>query len=226
MRAARGGRDRGAVIVETALVAPLFFLLVFGIIEFGLVFRDYTTATAAVSDAARLGAIIGPGTVGRAADAPSAAGPPASPAPDVQVNADYEIIRSVRDGLAGLSSTSLRNIIIFKGTAAAGDPTLQIPAQCLAGTAVAGRCNVYDPTEAFGAVASGDPDFFDCVVTPASPACTWDPRTRNAGPDPADIDYLGVYVAVDRPGPTGLFQDRYAITEAAVVRLEPGKVEE
>ncbi|MGQ0833075.1 MAG: TadE/TadG family type IV pilus assembly protein, partial [Microthrixaceae bacterium] len=34
----RGKRDRGAALVEFAIIMPIFFLLVFGIIEFGWAF--------------------------------------------------------------------------------------------------------------------------------------------------------------------------------------------
>ena len=32
--------DRGAALVEAALVSPLFFLVLFGVLEFGGAFRD------------------------------------------------------------------------------------------------------------------------------------------------------------------------------------------
>jgi hypothetical protein len=50
-------RSRGAVIVEFALVAPLLFLILFGIIEFGFVFNDYQSVRQGVRDATR-GAVV------------------------------------------------------------------------------------------------------------------------------------------------------------------------
>lgn len=35
--------ERGAVVVESALALPLFLLLIFGTMEFGLAFRSYLT---------------------------------------------------------------------------------------------------------------------------------------------------------------------------------------
>lgn len=49
--AARFNADRGAVAVEAALLLPLFFLLIMGVIEFALVVRDST----AISESARVG---------------------------------------------------------------------------------------------------------------------------------------------------------------------------
>ncbi|HEX2737764.1 MAG TPA: TadE family protein, partial [Acidimicrobiia bacterium] len=39
----RAGHERGAVLVEAALVTPLVFLLLFGVIEFGYAFYGKLT---------------------------------------------------------------------------------------------------------------------------------------------------------------------------------------
>ncbi|MGG5258013.1 TadE/TadG family type IV pilus assembly protein [Phycicoccus avicenniae] len=41
-------RERGAVAVEAALVTPMFILLIVGIIEFGMFFKDYLSVSSAV----------------------------------------------------------------------------------------------------------------------------------------------------------------------------------
>ncbi len=46
--------QRGAVAVEAALITPLFVLLVFGIIEFGLMFKDYLAVVSSVRAGARI----------------------------------------------------------------------------------------------------------------------------------------------------------------------------
>lgn len=56
----RGRGQRGAVAVEAALVVPVLLLLVFGIIEFSLIFRDYV----AVSSSVRVGARIASANAG------------------------------------------------------------------------------------------------------------------------------------------------------------------
>ena len=50
--------ERGAAMVEFALIAILFFTLLFGIIEFGWIFNGYITLEAAAKEGARL-AVIG-----------------------------------------------------------------------------------------------------------------------------------------------------------------------
>src|SRR3954449_10184554 len=57
LRAARRRRDRGAAAVEFALVAPLLFIMLFGIIEYGIWFADSISARQAVRDGARGGSV-------------------------------------------------------------------------------------------------------------------------------------------------------------------------
>ncbi|MHB1140039.1 MAG: TadE/TadG family type IV pilus assembly protein [Microthrixaceae bacterium] len=48
--------QRGAVMVEAALVLPVMILIVVGILEFGLLFTTYSTTTASTRSGARLAA--------------------------------------------------------------------------------------------------------------------------------------------------------------------------
>lgn len=209
LRRRRARRERGTVLVESAIVAPVFFVLTFGILEMGLLYRDYLTATSAVADAARIGAIVGPDIL----NAPS--GDP--------VTADHEIVKALREGLASLDAKNVKRIVVFKSNGlGSSSPVDRVPNSCKAGVALPGRCNVYDPNTAFFNVSIGNTDYFSCSANPGGPACPWDPTTRDDGPDPADIEYVGVYIEIDREALTGFFQERYNIRDARVVRLEPG----
>ena len=56
------GRDeRGAVVVEFAVVLPLLVLFVFGIVEFGRAYNARIQLTSAVREGARAAALRGPG---------------------------------------------------------------------------------------------------------------------------------------------------------------------
>jgi hypothetical protein len=55
----RGEREQGAALVEFTLVAFLLLTLVFGIVEFGLAFRDRLTIGNASQGAARVGTAMG-----------------------------------------------------------------------------------------------------------------------------------------------------------------------
>jgi Flp pilus assembly protein TadG len=55
----RSSRRRGASAVELAVVAPVFFVLVFGLIEFSRMVMCYQVLTSAAREAARVGAVPG-----------------------------------------------------------------------------------------------------------------------------------------------------------------------
>lgn len=63
-RRRRSGDERGAAFVEFALVLPLFALLLFAAVDFGMVFGGYTTLRAQVQNGARLASVdqVGSGT--------------------------------------------------------------------------------------------------------------------------------------------------------------------
>jgi Flp pilus assembly protein TadG len=52
-------RDRGASLVEFALVAPLLFLLLFGVIEFARVAHGFTTVWTAAREGSRYATTVG-----------------------------------------------------------------------------------------------------------------------------------------------------------------------
>lgn len=203
----RRSEDRGAAVVEAALVAPVFFMVVFAIFEFGLVYRDVLTVSDAAGNGARNGAVVGPRILAGGG------------------NADFAIIQSVRNGLGSIKPETVASVVVFRsGPPGAGGPLAQVPAACRSGSSVNGLCNVYDPHDAFLAIQNGDRDYFDCSGG-SGPACFWRPTSRSNGPSTYDIDYLGVYVRVNRPYVTGLFGDAFTFEHAEVVRLEPGVIE-
>jgi Flp pilus assembly protein TadG len=54
---ARQRGERGQSLVEFALIAPVFFILVFGIVDFGLGLRAWITVTNSAREAARYAAV-------------------------------------------------------------------------------------------------------------------------------------------------------------------------
>ena len=52
--------ESGAAAVEFAIVLPVLLLLVFGIIEFGLLFNRYITVTHAAREGVRVASLAGP----------------------------------------------------------------------------------------------------------------------------------------------------------------------
>jgi len=138
MRRGRRG-EHGAALVEAAIITPVVLLLIMGMIEFGLLFRDYLT----VANTTRSGARVG-----------SAAGSDSG--------ADYDILQSVRGASSALDDDTIEQIIIFKATS----PTGGVPEACKT-TTVADVCNRYTtsdltrPENQFGC-GSTAPDRFWC----------------------------------------------------------------
>lgn len=115
----RTGNERGSVVVESALALPLFLLLIFGTMEFGLAFRSYLTLSNSTRDAARFAS-----TLGRDADS------------------DFQVINEAVLNLSGLRAGSIRKIIIFKATGPTSTTKSGALAACQTGS-VTGLCNTY-----------------------------------------------------------------------------------
>lgn len=238
--ARRGRGEEGTTLLEFAFVAPVFFLLVFGILEFGLISRDYLTVDDALNDGARTAAIAGNGLGALDDDPPPAVGdPPLLPF----ATPDFVAIKRIRQGLGVIPVKWIERIVIFH----AQDPSLggaanQLSAACKNGTGTSGSgpnanpalnyvgaCNVYDPEEAFRAYEAKDTAYFNCALAAASPECNWpgvarvnDPVNPVARPNYLGPDYVGVYIAVKRPYLTGIFGRTFSFSKTVIVRLEPG----
>lgn len=95
MSKARDDGDRGTAVVEMAVVVPVFILLVFGMLEFGLAFKDKLAMAHAVNQATRRATVLG-------SDA----------------TADIDILQAFADGLVGATSMdSVVTVDIFKANA-------------------------------------------------------------------------------------------------------------
>lgn len=91
-------REEGVAIVEMAIVLPLLILLVFGIVEYGLLFREKMTIASATSSAARTGATMG-----------------------TRDAADYSILEALEAGLYDqVDSSVLISVEIFKANETTG----------------------------------------------------------------------------------------------------------
>jgi hypothetical protein len=101
-------------MVEFVLIAPLFLMLLMGMLDYGLVFRDYLT----VANTTRTGARVG-----------SAAGTDAA--------ADYQILQAIKSASAALPVGTIAGIAVFKS-----NTTGTIDTTCKT-TWKAGVCNFY-----------------------------------------------------------------------------------
>lgn len=95
----RGDGERGAVLVESAIITPLLMLFLFGIFEFGLAFRDYLTVANTTRDGARTASVAG-----------------------AELDADYRTLAAIADASTILPDDAIEEIIIFKASGPDDDP--------------------------------------------------------------------------------------------------------
>lgn len=197
-RARRARGDAGVAMAEAALVTPVFVLVLFGVLEFGIAFRDYLTVNNAAQGGARAGAIAGND-------------------PD----ADYRIVDAVRVEASATAPGQVVKVVIFK----ADGPNGSVPSQCLtSATGVTDLCNVYT----IGPLSEADPYAWNDCSDVANPAHYWCPGTRKTAATASEgngpPDHLGVWVEVDHPWITGLFGKGIQMESTAVAKLEPRAV--
>ena len=103
-------------MTEAAIISPVFFALLFGVIEMGILFRDHLTITNATRDGARTAAASGG-----------------------DIDADWRILQTINQSAAAADRGDIQRIVIFKATSTSDKPT----AACKTGPGVDGVCNVY-----------------------------------------------------------------------------------
>jgi Flp pilus assembly protein TadG len=195
--------ERGAVLVEAAFVLPVLLLLIFGMIEFGLVFKDSLTLSEMVQAGARVGSELGSQSTDLTA----------SPPVD---STDFEILTAVMAASHPLNST-IQYVTIFNADGANGN----VPAGCSGANAasVPGECNVYPGAyvESLGTTQPANFSNYDSSWPPSSRNVT--EQTVNGFPGP---DYIGVYISAIHSSVTGIVPGgSIHLSDTAVLRLEP-----
>ena len=99
-RSPRRRRTRGQALVEFSLVAPMFFILLFGIIEAGRFIFYYETLSHATREGARYAIVNGANTLG----CPS--GPP-SPGSSACDSSGANVVTEVRQAALGVTGTAV-----------------------------------------------------------------------------------------------------------------------
>lgn len=188
--------DGGAVLVEAALITPLFVYLLFGILEFGGAFRDYLTTSNAASSATRAASIWGS-----------------------SIDADYQTMRAVQKASTAMPLSQIDYIVVWKATGSEDT----VPAACreaptanggTASSPAIGACNRYS-----GSHISAPSSTWTC--SGSDPIRHYCPTGRRVSLDGAGPDYLGVYVSVTHPWVTGLFGSSITMSEQSITKLEP-----
>lgn len=212
-------------MVEAALIFPVFFLLVFGAVEYGLLFRDTLT----VSTTSRSG--------GRAASAQAN-----------NTTADQAILQAMIPPAQALSGglAAVSRIVVFFATCqsplagytsqsvsrcAAGAQPIQklsdmTDANCTSAAATTGStdlCNIYTGTALTTAFANNNANWGTCNVPPASPRKpdTYWCSDRRIAKQSTGTDYVGIHIEYTHRWVTGLFGTSKALADDIVFRVEP-----
>jgi hypothetical protein len=206
VRVARFDADRGSLIPEFALAAPLLIFGLLAIFEFGMGYRERINMSSAVRSTARQATNLGEAR-----------------------QADYEALKGYVSVMARAKNIQTNRVVIYRA-AAGGAPFVAsclttVPAETT-GAGTDDECNIYSATQLstlgasytthFGGVA---PDLDD-ECSPTAWDRRWCPVERKSDQgDPPD--YLGVYMNVSYESYTRLLPSTVTMTDRAVMRIEP-----
>ena len=203
-RARRRGQA-GAVAVEAALVTPILFMLVFGMIEFAFVMRDYAGVSSSVRTGSRIastGADAGPGTC--------EAGPLAPPCTGASSPAlAQEAADAIQRAGSAMPPDSINYILVFKANSAGypgPESNRTMPTDCSATL----HCVKF--------VWRNDLDAFRYG------GGSWDSRSISAcfpGSVLHPLERVGVYLNASHPMMTGFFGDSVTLSDRGVLNFEP-----
>jgi hypothetical protein len=178
-------------MLEVAIVTPVFLLVVFFLLEYGLLFRTKLTAENASREGARAASIHGD-----------------------DADADYYVIRSVEHGLSAVDLQEFQYLVVFRATG----PDDTLPAAC-ATSSQAGLCNRYTAADFFAELddsGGADTGNFRCGSLDSS----WCPTTRETDLS-VGTDFIGVHVETRHEFVTGLFGGGNDLGETTILRIEP-----
>ena len=202
-RRGQGWRSqRGAALVEAAFVLPVVIVLLFGVVEYGFVFKDELTISNAVRAGARVGAADG-----RLATANV-------------TSADYDIVMAVKSGASALNTNSIQKVIVYKASTSAAKVT---DTTCDQTNGTTGVCNVYSGAFVNAAI---DQTKFGCGT--GSVDSKWCPSSRidtqafaGDASNPPGPSYVGVYIEINHNYLTKMFGQSRIMRDQAISRVEP-----
>ena len=183
--------ERGAVLVEFAMVLTFLLTIGFGVYEFGFAWRSSASATSSVRSAARTVSSLG-----------------------VSREADFQALSSLRADLEAndlLGTVEL--VVVYRSSTATNGA---VPATCTTNSPTGSLCNIYTEADLLGL----DLDDFDadgCLI--GATVANYCPADRN--PIMSTADYVGVWVKLRHEYQTKLFGSGIDIKRSAVMRIEP-----
>lgn len=196
-RSDKRARQRGAVLIEAAIIAPIAFALVFGAMELGYAYYGKLTV-----------------------EHMSIAGARSASGGANDVLADFNTLAAVNDARTGMGASSVTKIVIYRATS----PSDRVPTACKSGpvtnTSGTRGCNYYS-----GADFTLASTAFGCGTSPPEKDRFWCPTTRKYALDSTSAngppDYIGVYVEGVHKNLIGLFGKTFTFSNDTVIRIEP-----
>lgn len=161
--------DRGAVMVELAIISIVLLYLIAGIADFGLAWRDKLTVENATRAGARTASNLG-----------------------ADRSADYNLLQSVKAALADLPRANIHRVVVFPsdstGTPSSACRTNPLPV-------VGQTCNVYSADQLFDLTPA---DFTGSTCSGTAPDRFWCPTGRVTAQATADYLGVWVEIHRDR----------------------------
>jgi Flp pilus assembly protein TadG len=176
--------------------------LLFGILEYSLVFRSYLTLGNGLRAAGRTAAIVGNDT-----------------------DADWRILQAAKKEMAAMQASTISRIVIFDATPASGSSTPKsVPAGCMTaprGADTTNHCNVYVPSMDWASNAKST-DYACNTVPPntnnlAAGFCPADREVKVSGPP----DVVGIYIEVQHPFLSRIFGSTKKLSDTQFAAIEP-----
>jgi Flp pilus assembly pilin Flp len=191
----RGHGERGAALIELALLLPFLSLLLYGTIELSMAWVTDNRVEGAAAQAARVAASDGS-----------------------RVEADRDVLVTLRAALPSEVLAAADRVVVFKAT----DATGAVPPGCIKalndpseiGTSL---CNTYSGTTLRSVTAASMTGFGG---TGGTKDAYWAPATRNdALVDPPD--YVGVWVRTQHRALTKFGFSTITVVASSVTRIQP-----
>lgn len=192
-RNAERRNERGSAIIEAAIVTPVFFLLLFGVMEFGLLFRTNLTTTHASRDGARAASVYGR-----------------------EAETDFLVLQTIRHAADAMGVDAIEFVVIYK----LDTPTSPMDPDCLVASKD-DVCNRYVRAHFDLALdyTNGNPTpHFRCAEDTAVDRF-WCPAERDSSIETAD--YVGVYIKTEHDYITGFFGESRELDDTTIIRIEP-----
>ncbi len=220
----RRGGERGSTLTEAAFVTFPFFLLIFGVMEMGFLFRNYLTVSNTAAQAARAASVYG-----------------------ADRDADFQILRSADHGIGAMGLDDLEFVVVWRASGpsdtvpdacktASQGPVTADPVDAVQYDPTVHQCNRYVPadfakpykldTDSDG-IPDTETDFFGCTSSSDNIDRAWCPMSRmdslsdQRTATELGTDYVGIFVQAQHGFLTGFFQNTTTLSATKIIRIEP-----